>query len=556
CRCIFGDSCWPSAGDCSKLAKQVSQPLLKPLPPASPCYPLSRPSGDCEATKRLWTDPSWRANQSGAMHSANFETFVFRNDTTSACFINTTLAIPCGQGSVPVVGVDARNDADVQAAVKFAAAHNLRVVVKGNGHDLSGRSTARGSFVIWTHHMKNITFDAQFTPTGAPRSEAVAQAITLGAGVQWQEAYDAVNARSRVLVGGISPGGTVGAAGGWVLGGGHSVLSPTFGLGVDNVLQFTVITSNGTRLTANTHCNPDLFFALRGGGGGTYGVVTSVTYKTHPNLPLISAVFSATPRGSQTSEVLQTLLTDLMKAMPGLSDAGWGGTAFVAPDATGNVGLSGSFVLFNGTMARADQSTSPFFSTVTSLAPEVTFTTSLVPFDSFHAWYTAMSAQEASVAGTNGALGSWLLPRDVIENQPEHVAETLLPLTGLVMGLYAGGAVAQVDPDTMGLNPAWRNALLHTIFATGWVEGTPVNVIDGLIDQLRQNMTSLRSLAPDSGAYFNEASLVEPDPLRAFFGDHRARLKAIKRIYDPIDMFVVPEGIGSDDFDDALVCKL
>lgn len=133
CRCIFGDSCWPSAGDFSKLAKQVSQPLLKPLPPASPCYPLSRPSGDCEATKRLWTDPSWRANQSGAMHSANFETFVFRNDTTSACFINTTLAIPCGQGSVPVVGVDARNDADVQAAVKFAAAHNLRVVVKGNG---------------------------------------------------------------------------------------------------------------------------------------------------------------------------------------------------------------------------------------------------------------------------------------------------------------------------------------------------------------------------------------------------------------------------------------
>ena len=56
-------------------------------------------------------------------------------------------------------------------------------------------------------------------------------AITLGAGVQWQEAYEAVNARNRVLVGGLSPGGTVGAASGWVLGGGHSALSPTFGLG-------------------------------------------------------------------------------------------------------------------------------------------------------------------------------------------------------------------------------------------------------------------------------------------------------------------------------------
>ena len=133
CRCTFGDSCWPSATEFSTLAKQVSQPLLNPLPPASPCYPLSRPSGDCDAAQRLWTDPAWRANQSGAMQQANFETFVFPNDTTSACFINTALATPCGQGSVPVVGVDARSDADIQAAVKFAAAHNLRVVVKGNG---------------------------------------------------------------------------------------------------------------------------------------------------------------------------------------------------------------------------------------------------------------------------------------------------------------------------------------------------------------------------------------------------------------------------------------
>ncbi|RPD62916.1 FAD-binding domain-containing protein [Lentinus tigrinus ALCF2SS1-6] len=559
CRCLFGDSCWPSASEFSKLAKQVSQPLLNPLPPASPCYPLSRPSGDCDAAQRLWTDPAWRANQSGAMQSANFETFVFRNGTTSACFIDTTLGIPCGQGSVPVAGVDAHSDADIQAAIKFAAAHNLRVVVKGNGHDLSGRSTARGSFVIWTHHMKNIAFHAQFTPTGAPKSEAVAQAITLGAGIQWQEAYNAVNIRNRVLVGGLSPGGTVGAAGGWVLGGGHSVLSPTFGLGVDNVLEFTMISSNGTRLTANAHRNTDLFFALRGGGGGTYGVVTSVTYQTHTNLPLISAVFSATPSGSQTSRVLQTLLTDFMKALPGLSDAGWGGTAFLGADATGNVALSGSFVLFNGTMVSANQSTSPFFSAVNRLAStagNLTFTTSLTPFDSFQTWYTAMSAQGANVAGSNGALGSWLLPRDVIEKQPEHVAETLLPLTGLVMGLYAGGAVARVDPNAMGLNPAWRTTLLHTIFATGWVEGTPVDVIDSLVDQVRQNMTNLRALAPDSGAYFNEASLVEPDPLKAFFGDHRTTLKAIKRIYDPIDMFVVPEGIGSDDFDDALVCKV
>ena len=133
CRCLFGDSCWPSAADFARLQGQLSQPLLHPLPPASPCYPLSDPSGDCAAVHQLWSDASFRANQSGAMQIANFETFVFRNGTLSACFNNTSLGVPCGQGSVPVVGVDARSDADIQAAVKFAAAHNLRVVVRSTG---------------------------------------------------------------------------------------------------------------------------------------------------------------------------------------------------------------------------------------------------------------------------------------------------------------------------------------------------------------------------------------------------------------------------------------
>ena len=138
--------------------------------------------------------------------------------------------------------------------------------------------------------------------------------------------------------------------------------------------------------------------------------------------------------------------------------------------------------------------------------------------------------------------------------------------------------MSRVPPDAVGLNPAWRAALVHTIFSTGWAEGTPVDVIDGLVGQVRQNMTTLRALAPDSGAYFNEVggtavaalrdadgsadydagqgSLVEPDPLQAFFGDHHTELRAIKAIYDPLDMFVVAEGIGSDEWDANLVCRI
>ncbi|KAI0778209.1 FAD-binding domain-containing protein [Trametes elegans] len=567
CRCLFGDPCWPSVSDFSKLARAVSQPLFHPLPPAAPCYPTSDPSGDCDEVHRLWTDAAWRANQSGAMQGANFETFVYKNGTTSACFLDTTLGVPCTQGSVPVVGVDARDDADVQAAVKFAASHNLRLVVKNTGHDLFGRSTARGSFVVWVHNMKNITVHDNFSPVGAQVSETHDQAITLGAGVQWQEAYEAVNARNRVLVGGQSAGGTVGAASGWVLGGGHSMLSPAFGLdaqcpeGVDNVLEFTMISSDGTRHVANAHENTDLFFALRGGGGGTYGIVTSVTYATHPNLPLIAAVLSAATDSATPTVPLESLFADIVRIMPNLSDAGWSGAVSVTPDLTsGALELSALYVLLNGTIDGANESIGPLFDSARAIATTgdsdlVIQATTITPVESYFTWYMNFFPQ-TSDAGASGALGSWLLPRDVVERDPDHVAHTLLPFPGLNVLLVGGGAVARVDPGAMGVNPAWRSALLHTIFATGWAEGTPVRVINELLDGVKRNMTALRALAPDSGAYFNEASLFEPDPQRAFFGSNAAKLKIIKQRYDPIDLFVVREGIGSDEWDADLLCKL
>ncbi|KAI0756964.1 hypothetical protein C8Q80DRAFT_1349266 [Daedaleopsis nitida] len=400
CRCLSGDPCWPSAPEFVRLGQQVSlaQPLLEPLPPTPSCCVSAFPFDgqfQCIAAfmDRAASGGLWRANQPGAMQAANFEAFIFANRSTSACFRDTSLGVLCTQGGVPVGGVDARNDARIQAAVTFAGAHNLRVVVKGTGHDLSGRSTARGSFIVLMYNIKKQILVSPFMTISPPlahprrrpfptmRSPAFAvqsrpphssTALTPGAGVQWQEAYEAANARNRVLVGGLSSGKTVGAAGGRVLGDGHIVLSPKVGLGVNNVVQFTIVSFNGACFVANAYSHRNLFFVLWGGG-------------------FLDAYASNT--GSE-----------LIKATPQLSDAGWG--------------------------------------------------------------------------GTNGALDFWLLPRDVIEQQPEHVAQTLyptLPLTGLTLGLLAGGAVAQVDPGAMGLNPAQCQLayrVVHTIFATGGGECT------------------------------------------------------------------------------------
>lgn len=102
------------------------------------------------------------------MESINFESFTFDNGTIDACYYNFTLGVPCDQGNIPILGVDARTVTDVQAAVNFAAKHYLRLVVKNTGHDYLGRSMGRGGFMLWTHNLKNISYDDAFVPSGAP----------------------------------------------------------------------------------------------------------------------------------------------------------------------------------------------------------------------------------------------------------------------------------------------------------------------------------------------------------------------------------------------------
>lgn len=133
CLCTYGQSCWPSATTFSQLQSQVSQPLIYPLPSASACYPPSDPSGNCTAVLENWYDGNWRASMPGSMEASNFETFMFQNGTIDACYPNTTITGMCGQGRVPVIGVDARTVEDIQAAVTFAVEQNLKLVVKNTG---------------------------------------------------------------------------------------------------------------------------------------------------------------------------------------------------------------------------------------------------------------------------------------------------------------------------------------------------------------------------------------------------------------------------------------
>jgi hypothetical protein len=131
CRCTYGSGCWPSDSHFQTLASQISQPLIYPAPPATPCY--NSAAGNCSDVRAGWFSGVWRSDQPGASQNTNWETYTFPNGTIEACYLNTTLGIPCRQGSVPVIGVDARTPEDIQAAVRFVAKHNLRVVIRNTG---------------------------------------------------------------------------------------------------------------------------------------------------------------------------------------------------------------------------------------------------------------------------------------------------------------------------------------------------------------------------------------------------------------------------------------
>jgi len=164
----------------------------------------------------------------------------------------------------------------------FAQQHGIPLVIKNTGHDYKGRSSAPNSLALWTHnYVPEMTLTRSFTPDGC--SSPAGDVVTFGAGQGFGPIYDFAHANNVTVVGGTSE--TVGAAGGWITGGGHSALSNTLGLGVDNVQQLRALLPNGTYVTANRCQNQDIFYALRGGGGGTFGVVMEMSTLAHPVQP-------------------------------------------------------------------------------------------------------------------------------------------------------------------------------------------------------------------------------------------------------------------------------
>ncbi len=207
-----------------------------------------------------------------------------------------------------LMAVKAEGPRDVAAAVRFAAANRLPLVVKGGGHSYFGNSNRSGSLLIWTRRLRGIDVQERFRPRGSPAGTAV-PAVSVGAGTLWGEVYRTVaRDHGRYVQGGGCL--TVGTAG-FVQGGGFGSFSKQFGTGAANLLEAEIVTADGRIRVVKAWQEPELFFALRGGGGGTFGVVTRMTLRTHPLPETFGAVqFEATAADDQT---WRDLVTQIMR---------------------------------------------------------------------------------------------------------------------------------------------------------------------------------------------------------------------------------------------------
>jgi len=195
----------------------------------------------------------------------------------------------CVLGTYIQYAVNASSASDYQKTIEFTKKHNIRLVIRNTGHDFLGKSMGAGAVGIWTHNIKDIEILDYTSP------HYTGKAMKVGAGVQIFEAHEAAHAHNLVVVGGNCP--SVGLAGGYTQRGGHGQLTSRFGLAADQVLEWEVVTGTGELLTASPYENPDLYWALSGGGGGIYGVVLSMTVKAYPELRTAAANLTFTGAG-------------------------------------------------------------------------------------------------------------------------------------------------------------------------------------------------------------------------------------------------------------------
>ncbi len=584
-RCRPSDAAWPSNTAWKHLNEAVGGNLI----PVD--FPLSAVKADptSAASKAFWKkikNPYYITDQPGL--------------TETLGWVDAWATKPS------VYAVAARNAHDIAEAVNFARENNLRLVVKGAGHSYQGTSNAPDSLLIWTRHMRDAVMHSAFVPKGCEHTIRPQSAVSLGAGVNWMQAYDAVTTKGGKYVQG---GGctTVGVPG-LVQSGGFGSFSKRYGTAAAGLLEAEVVTADGKIRIANACTNPDLFWALKGGGGGTYGVVSKVTLRTH-DLPEFFGIAHFKIKAASADAYRRLIREFVSFYREHLFNDHWGEQAHFHPDNTFGIDM----VCQGLDTEQTKKVWHPFLDWVARSPhaysieghltigcvparhfwdvqwwkenwPQLPFPSNGNPFvalfddvlDYVHrqpvfdfdnrpvaspnnAWWKGDSSQVGSFIW--GYESHWLPASLLEDNAQQRLADALFAGSRhSPFSLHFNKGMAGGPPDALAatkntaMNPAVLDAFALAIAANGQqpaypgIPGHEPSVAAGrkTAKAIDQCMNQLRAVTGETGSYVSESNYFEKRWQQSYWGSNYSRLAEVKEKYDPNGLFFVRNGVGSE----------
>jgi FAD/FMN-containing dehydrogenase len=408
----------------------------------------------------------------------------------------------------PAVIAQCATPGDVRDALALAATEGYDVAVRAGGHSVAGVSVNDGGLVVDVRPMRQIEVDPS------------ARQVRVGAGVTWGEFDRATQEHGLATTGGrVSTTGVAGLT----LGGGSGWLERSFGLTCDNLVSVDLVTADGREVTASAQENPDLFWALHG-GGGNFGVATSFVFALHPVGPIVTAGLMMWP-GDAAPEVARRYRDTALNGPEALGS----GLVFLTgpPEEFVPAHLQGTTlvaiaVLFAGSVDDGAEAVAPF----RELGPEVDLVGPM-PYADF----------QCMIDDPPGFHNYWsadyhdTFPDDALDVFVKYGFERQSPLAQQLL-IPWGGAVARVDEDATPMAGRSVSWITHP-FAV-WEDPSDSGKNIEWARSFRRDIASYAN----GGTYLNFIGDEGEDRVRAAYGDAKyARLAGIKGEWDPKNVF-------------------
>lgn len=406
----------------------------------------------------------------------------------------------------PAAIVECSEVADVQNAILWARQEGVPLRARSGGHSYEAYSVVDDGLVIDLGGLNAITVDVA-------QGEAV-----VGSGVRLIDLYRRLWDEGVTVPAGTCP--SVGVAG-LTLGGGFGYLSRQYGLTCDHLLSAEVVDADGDVLQASDDQHTDLFWALRGGGGGNFGIVTSLRFQLRPVDNV--ALYHITWPWEDVPEVLAAW----QRWAPEVDRRLGSGFGLRHPDA----GIIGSSGQFNGSEDELRGLLDPMLQVGTPTLQELTTVTYMEAVERY-----AGAPVSHSVFKNTGAFVSKPWSAEAISLFVDHMRAS--PNDSNVVGFFAGGgAVADIEPSATAF--AHRDALFDVQYQGYWQDDSQADAAIAWVDAIRDAMQPFTS-----GAYINYIDADQSDWASAYYGSNLTRLLEIRATYDPRSVFSGPQSIA------------